>query len=217
MNWYDFLVTLIGMEILVVWQAVLANENEMLTVRQMRENRGIKLGLPFLWHGGMWGDVFIVSPVVAWIVGEFSNTWSWPSLLVCGLVGFMASRLMHDLYQLSLWPEAHVEDRKLTDVGYVHHGYMTIAFVVIIEYYFKSVTVGGLSTMWLISALLVAHVAVGNHLLLGLAKRLWPEQFDWYPGDPLRSWGSLVPVGLTAVGTCLGGYLSAWSRFHIVQ
>jgi hypothetical protein len=217
MNWIAFWITLVGMEYLVFWQAALANGNEMLTVWQMREYRGIMFGLPFLWHGGMWGDVFIISPVVAWIVGEFWTTWSWPSLIVCGLAGFTVSNLMHDLYRLSVWPEAHVEGRELTDVGYVHHGYMSIAFAVLFEYYLKSVTVGGLSTMWLISALLVVHVAVGNHLLLGLAKRLRPERFEWYPGDPLRSWGSLVPVGLTALGTCFGGYLSAWSRFHIVQ
>src|SRR6266853_1355972 len=63
------LVVLGLLECLVLLQGLLAYRAGFLTVSQM-QSVGIQHGLPFLWHFAMWGDLLLMSPLCAYLVGH---------------------------------------------------------------------------------------------------------------------------------------------------
>jgi hypothetical protein len=160
-------------------------------------------------HGGMWGDVFIISPLVAAIVGYYWSTWAWWQVLGAAGIGFAASYVMHETYKAAPWPEAHVEGGHLTDVGCVHLGYMAFAFAALLLYYVRPVSQTELAMMGFASGLLVLHVVLGTHVPLGMLKRDDPESFWWYPGEPLKSagtWGAIAGTAILTFGRTAVGY-----------
>lgn len=163
--------------------------------------RKVSRGLPFFAHGGMWGDVIIISPLVAIIVERYSPQWSFREIVLAILVGLIVSFAMHETYKAGTFPEAHVQYGHLTSAGWVHFGYMAAALAVLGLYYLDAEYT---PYMWVVSALLIIHTAIGTHVVLGLA------QPDWYSGRPLQSMGTWGAIGGTAVLT-LGR--TAWLAF----
>ena len=80
----------------VLLEGLLAYRGGMLTVSQMLAKYPGQRGVPFLHHGGMQGDIFIISPLVGLIIAQYGNSWSIPqmsTMLSCGIIlsGFMHS------------------------------------------------------------------------------------------------------------------------------
>ena len=63
-----WLVLTIGV-ILVLAQGVFSYRDGYLTKKQMA-TRGIRHGWSFLEHGGMWADIFIISPLIAYVSSQ---------------------------------------------------------------------------------------------------------------------------------------------------
>ncbi len=183
----------------VMLQALFAYVDEFFWPSQML--RKVSRGLPFIAHGGMWGDVLIISPILAFIVERYSPGWSWGKIGTAILVGLIASFVMHETYKAGTIIEAHVQRGHLTDAGWMHLLYMAAAFAVLGLYFLDAEYT---PYMWLVSVLLIIHTVVGNHVVLGLV------QPDWYPGRPLTSMGTWGTIGGTAVLT-LGR--TAWLAF----
>jgi hypothetical protein len=80
-------VALVFLEALVLAQALFAYQEGFLIASQMLQ-KGVKSGLPFLWHFGMWGDILLISPLSALIVAYYSKQWTpprWPCYACSGL------------------------------------------------------------------------------------------------------------------------------------
>lgn len=196
----NFWAVLTIFEAVVLLQGWLAWCDDFLTPKQMRRG-GIRSGLPFLAHGGMWGDLIFVSPLLAFIITTYGSEWSWIQIAAAVLFSLVVSFAMHETYKKGRFPEAHVQYGKLTKAGVVHFCYMAEAFLVLSLYY---ILVPYTPWMWVVSALLVLHTIVGTHVVLGLVRPMW------YPGRPLQSSGTWGAVGGTAVLT-LG--CTAWRAF----
>lgn len=88
----------------VVLGGYCASLNSFLTVGQMRA-RGINHGLPFIAHLGMWGDLFIITPLVAIIVSRYSEKWSMGNVILASVIAIIASGAMHIFYSHLTFPE----------------------------------------------------------------------------------------------------------------
>src|SRR5690349_18772189 len=104
---------------LILAQGVLAYRNQFLTVSQLIGNH-ITQGLPFIWHFGMWGDFFIVSPLAAYLMGRYATSWKTRGSVPALAIGLSFAALFSWLYTMSAMAETHVQNHHLTAAGVVH-------------------------------------------------------------------------------------------------
>lgn len=192
-----------ALQIILLIQASTAKELGLWS-RESMERQGIEKGLPFLWHGGMWGDLIILTPLLSYMSARVltSAEASLGQLLVAWGAGHFASKAMHETYKQASWTEAHVMRGELTRVGEIHRSYMTVAIMIILLYVLRPLPADEFSALCVVAGLLVLHVVCGTHVVLGVLKRLQPARFGFYPGDPLRSmgtWGPILGVSMVAV------------------
>jgi len=179
LGWFVF----ISLEFLVLTQAVLAYRDHFLTVYQI-QNVHVLHGLPFLWHFGMWGDFFIISPIVAYLVRHYVDQWRYRSVLLSLTMGLISASLLGWLYTLSPIPEAHMQNHHLTFAGVIHLLYMAVAVTIFLEFFLFTPSVSP-SELKVVSSLVVFHVFLGTHMALGILQFF--IGLDWYPGKPLKS------------------------------
>jgi len=209
LKWYlntsrkDFQMNSFGVIFLVILEALvllggyLAYRDDFLTARQMVNNKGFKDGLPFLAHAGMWGDFFLVSPLIAVIISKFAGQWSYIMIGSCFVVAYIISATMHKLYVTAKIPESHTYGGRLTGTGKVHLVYMAIAIAILLLFFFctKEVSkVMALST----SIILAVHIAIGNHVLVGLFKPSWFSRF------PHKEKSTMISIGISWVLIVVG-------------
>jgi len=192
------LAAFVFLEALVALQAWLAYRDHFLTVSQM-QGRGVNLGLPFAWHFGMWGDLFIISPLAAYVMGRFSSTWRLRWILLSLALGIAAAIAMSWSYTLPDIQEAHVQSHRLTPAGAVHLVYMALALAVFTQFLFFTENVSS-RLLRVASVLLVVHVFLGTHMALGLLQFVIP--LDWYPAQPLKS-----IIGWSIIAAVAGGLI----------
>jgi hypothetical protein len=187
------LITFFLFESLVALQGWLAQRDNFLTVPQMQES-GVNSGLPFIHHFGMWGDLFIISPLAAYIVGRFLKSWRRIRWIAASLTtGFVVSGYMHWTYLSANFPEAHVQNHQLTPVGWVHLLYMGSALAVFTQFFLFTTNIPR-ALLRITSVLLVVHVFLGTHMVLGLFDLIHP--IGWYPAQPLRSFEGWAVIGV---------------------
>lgn len=187
---------LLGLDSLILAQGTLAYRDHFLTVAQLRAAQAPQ-GLPFLWHFGMWGDFFIVSPLAAYLAGRYAGLWRIRSCLLSVAIGLAAAALFSWLYTFSPTPEAHVRDHHLTAAGIVHLFYMAAAISVFVQFFLftPGIARGLLGT---VSILVLLHVFLGTHMALGLLGAA--VRLDWYPGQPLKSVAGWLTIAVLAAG-----------------
>lgn len=172
--------------------AVAASSVHMLTRTQMVLN-GIKKGMPYFWHFGMWNDVVTIHPFLALMAGLYWAQWTqgwWPLVLVVlGLANLYVS-----WWQNREWVrdvnivQAHSElaaDKvhstgEMNAVSWVHVPHMAIILTLLL-----------MSAIWTIKGevpwklatggvfLFAAHALIGQHWPLRLFKpwwNPWPDQ-----------------------------------------
>jgi len=184
----------------VLLGGIFAYDNHFLTVSQMKM-RGIERGLPFIAHGGMWGDLLIVTPIAGMMVYYHGEQWTLLQIIICSIGGVVASGLMHQLYLSSAFPEAHIKNHKLTEAGMVHVVYMAGMLSIMFLFYFCT---GHVSPSLVItsSILLTIHIMFGNHIPLGL----------WRP-----TWYGRKPDMTAYVTVMVTGIVLAWRTFAIIH
>jgi len=165
--------TIIGIvaETLVLLGAWGAYKDDFLTPRQMRL-RGVYYGLPFIGHGGMWGDFVVVSTFGGYIVTLYSPEWSLSQVVFMLVSGFAVSIVMHILYARGGFPSAHAHSGKLTTAGWIHVVYMGGALAVfgLFYLYTSHVSVWFLTT---VSVFMAIHMVIGNNTILRILKPSW--------------------------------------------
>jgi hypothetical protein len=158
---------------------------------------GVSLGLPFVWHFGMWGDALIVSPLGAYVVGRFASTVRHRQILVSLSLGIAAAIIMGWSYTLLDVQEAHVQNHSLTPAGIVHLVYMALALAVFTLLFIFTSNVSQ-RLLRVASVLLVVHVFFGTHMALGLLNLVAP--LNWYPAEPLKSIAGWSIIAVVAGG-----------------
>lgn len=182
---------------LVLWvaQYALAGGAHSLLPSQMRGQFPNESILPLVWHGGIWFDLPLTF-YLAWLTKKHPE---WNSLVwtVTLVIGFAASWFMHyKVYAPATLPnpdlsvvvtqEAHVENGKVTIVGWVHMVFFGIMMAALLNeaIFSKAPSLGELVVTTIVVTVLLF---VGNHMILGLIK-VWTggEPID-YRGKPLES------------------------------
>ena len=189
-----FLWVLVVLEMMVLLQGLLALIDGILTARDMLWYLGEE-GIPFNCHEGMWGDFFLISPLIAIIMQLYWSSLTFDHCCIAAFVGIITSFGMHSTYKRIPWPETHVQYNVLTPAGVIHAIYMTIVVTIFLLFFFATSNPGH-NLLWIASAVLTFHMILGTHVPLGIIK---PK---WYPGDPLRSWSKTwIPILVVALAT----------------
>ena len=182
----------------VFLQAFFAYKDSFLTSRQVLRHWGE--GLPFLFHGGMWGDVFIVAWLMAYIIDRHHAAWTTFAMSLALVAGLLASEFMHEKVYTAggiKIPEAHTHDGKLTAAGHLHSMYMGVGFAVLGLYYFATPGLGS-REVWTVSGVLFAHMVIGTHIPFKIWVTL--RRPRWYPKVPiLDTAGALTLTGVGAL------------------
>lgn len=130
-----FLKILLAGLALVLVQALLAYRDGYFSQKQLRA-KGLHAG-SFSEHGGMWADVFIISPTVAFILSRYHL----PYRSFGGMALLVA---MASVTGLLLWqyqnagresPGVHARDGRTTLAGWVHGAYALLALWVLGMFY----------------------------------------------------------------------------------
>lgn len=188
--YYGIAIALIGTA-LVIGQIISAYRDSFLTVRQMK-SRGFPEGIPLLYHGGIWGDAFVLTPLLAYIAMEYGKSWN--DIVVISIATIFS--LTVTIFMVHLWvnnsrsglPEAHACKGKLTTAGLLHAIYMAVA-VLIIMLFFSYLSNAPFWTIIAVTAILGFHVIYGTHIVLGWCK---PK---WYPERPHQQSFVWIVVG----------------------
>lgn len=181
----------------VLLEAAMACADRMLTPSQMLEKHpDHPKGLPFICHGGMWGDVFIVSPLVGVIVAMYGEQWDKTQVLTMLTIGMVLSIAMHGVYIMTPFPDSLAWRGGISMAGWMHVMYMSAAFTIIGLFYFCTSNVPP-ALLIIVSTLLTIHVAIGNHVVLGLLY----EQYNWAwcPDDFISKPAPWITISATLV------------------
>lgn len=190
------ILTFLILESLIAIQLLLAYRDGFLTVAEMQE-KGIDRGLPFVWNFGLWGDLFIVSPLAAIIVASYWKRWRPSQIQMSTVLGMIATLVMVCIYSFSNTPESHMYDRQITPAGYVHLAYTTLAVTIFFLLYFYTPRPSAAILIWS-SILLWLHAFIGTHMALGILSSI--VELPWYPDQPLKSPIQWTILALLAVG-----------------
>jgi hypothetical protein len=116
--------------------------------------------LTFWQYGGMWGDFFIVNPVVAYVLDVYSRSWSgavvssvFTTIMLSG--AFLIVRLLPQSHNM---PSPFARDGFVTSAGAVHYIYFTAGMTVVFMFYLFTPSAG--LNMWeviIITILLMVH------------------------------------------------------------
>ena len=105
-------------------------------------SRRIRNGWAFIEHGGMWSDVFVVSPIVAFAISKYQLHYFAKSGLVILFVSVSLSLAMGELYKAggAIIPEAHTHDGKTTLAGWIHGMFAVVAIWTVAVVYLNLTT-----------------------------------------------------------------------------
>ncbi len=128
MDWKLFFYIFFTGTVLVVLQGIAAWFDGYFTQAQMRSH-GVMNGWSFMEHGGMWSDVFIISPIVAYIVSRYNVEYFSRTGFVIFGIAVVVSLAMGMMYQKNgiTTPEAYTHDGITTIAGWIHGLFAIVA------------------------------------------------------------------------------------------
>ncbi len=170
-----FIYSLITGTFLMLVQAVLSYLDGFLTKNQVEAHHHYTIpSLPFVAHGQMWTDLLLVTPIISYLVADYSNQWPSLFIFIALVLGFFVSIILHRVYskESKEKPGCHARDGKLTLAGYAHLVYM--ALVISILLLFFSVSEVKLNTLFLVAVVMIAHAMFGIlQIPLYLGRKIW--------------------------------------------
>lgn len=165
---------------LVSLEAWLACRDNMLTARQMKKKYPQhKIGLPFQWHLGMWGDIIIVTPLLGYLVAAYGSKWALDESLGMFVAGGAMSAIFHLHFASTPFPDSLVWKETISKAGVVHAFYTAAVLAVLglTFYATESISPGELV---LVSVVVAIHVTLASKISLGLLNRHF-LRFEWCP------------------------------------
>jgi hypothetical protein len=131
-----FLTILAAGLLLVAIQGICAYLDGYFTQAQMQAH-GVWNGYSFLEHGGMWADVFVISPLVAHITGKYRLSYfslKGLAILALAIALAIAGGIAYNKIGLSI-PVAHSHDGRTTPAGWIHGIFMVLGFWIVGMFY----------------------------------------------------------------------------------
>lgn len=201
------LATLIVLTTFWLLQAIAAFSNNMLTVRQMR-TIGVKRGMPYLHHHGMWNDLLVVHPLLALYVGENWKEWQqlwWVLVPLAAVCVYCAWKQCHAWAQNPDVIESHTEiaEDKIHSTGHMSLvGWIHVPHMALILVGFGMILVqilrGTVPTPLLFGTicLINGHIAIGQHAYL----RIFNPEWNPWPSSGLGLLYMAAHVGFTIGG-----------------
>lgn len=172
----------------------------MFTPAQLRKKYPGRRGLPFICHGGMWGDLVLITPLLGVIVNACAHAWTAGRVLFMGAVGLLLSAVMHMFYLEIPFPDSLAwKEGLLSRAGWFHYFFMAGVFGIVGLLY---VPESEASVALLLEALavLTVHVILANHIPLGCLVEVF--RWTWCPDflasrEPwITSIAALVALGV---------------------
>lgn len=179
-------ITFVVLQILVLLQYKLAEWDHFRTVEQMQRG-GTKQGLPIEYHYGISGDWYYLSLLIAVIVALYWATWSWQDISKVLGLAVLITAVLSIVWLLPETPEAHVQNHRPTLAGIVHGIYMIPVVMALLLLYFFTPQPNP-TLLIVVGVVLVVHIFIGQHMLLGLMKAGNGAEYAWYPDQPLKNW-----------------------------
>lgn len=195
--------TLLALESLVGFEALLAYRDRFLTAAQMT-SKGVNHGLPFVWHFGIWGDIIIISPLVAVSIGMFWTDWPVRSLMLSSFAGSFVAILLNWSYTWFGGSDAFVQQHNLTPSGYVHLLYMFLCLSILIQIFLFTPNVSPIF-LKISGIAVVIHVFLGTHMVFGIIQNY--VSFAWYSDLPLQSANGWTIVGAVSTMVFIRAFL----------
>lgn len=194
-RWYAWICALTLLQALVVSQFYFAHLEGTLTAAQMKA-AGLSSGLPLGWHLGIWSDLLLLSPLLAFLAAKHFEQWGVRRILALLVVAVGVSLLFNEVWRSSGTPSAHYRDHSPTRSGVAHIVYMIFALTIVLCFYLPR-TVTRPSIAIATSLALFAHLFFGSLIPLGIAKFALGLQF--FPDQPFKApvaWLILVAGGI---------------------
>ena len=172
--------------------------------------------LPFSAHGGMWGDIFIISPLLGVVVATHGKEWRSDQIATTLVIGMVLSGIMHWQYRQTPFPDSlawrGASFFGFSVAGMMHFIYMGAAFALIGLLYF-STPEGSRSFIIAASIALGAHGGCGNHMPLGTFS--YTGLFAWCP-DFLNKLTFSTIFGAFAILAAMAGWTTGSPRVGVV-
>ncbi|HEX3531746.1 MAG TPA: hypothetical protein VH988_32195 [Thermoanaerobaculia bacterium] len=185
---------------LVGLQGFFAHADGYFSHRQILHVHNISNAYAFIEHGGMWADVFITTPIAAYIVCRYRLPYfSWPGLLVLVLAlafGTAAGLVYQEMGKT--FPEAHTHFGHTPPAGWIH-GLFAVAALWIIGMFYLTHTEPQRSNDIIV-------VSMGLTALLALGVMKFNPRWSW-------STEALIQVALSA--TLLWIITAFWFGRHV--
>jgi hypothetical protein len=155
--------------ILLFLQAAFAEGDGYLKYSDLKR-RGIVNAYSLMEHGGYWADIFIISPVVAYITGRYELAYtSWYSIAtfvvacaVIGGAGYGYGKHGEKKKPDVMLPDSYVHEQKTSLAGWVHLIFAVAVCYVIVMFYLTPITPAASRwDMLIISSLLTPFCFLG--------------------------------------------------------
>lgn len=149
--------------VLVSIQGTCAHFDGYFSQAQIIEVHGIRNAYAFLEHGGMWSDVFIVTPIVAYIMCRYRlpyYRWIEILLLVVTIFVCFAAGIMYQEVG-KIFPEAHTHFGYTPLAGWIHGLYAIAVIWICALFYLTRVAPQPSKDMIVLSSGLSVHVVLG--------------------------------------------------------
>ena len=125
---------------MVVLQGVAAAFDGYFNQKQMRVHG--YYGFAFIEHGGMWADIFLVSPAMADIVSKYKLNYNSRAshMILIGVIIFTLTMMNKYKNEGVCKPEAHTHHGNQTVAGWIHGLFAAVSMWLLILFYFTTTT-----------------------------------------------------------------------------
>ncbi len=163
MNWALFVLALFLGEALIAIQGLAAWLDGYFSPLQMLEEG--HQGYAFLQHGGMWADFFLITPLVAYLVGKYHFQYQPMMVLVfaVSMAVWLALAIFVYAPMGKIIPEAHANGGAVTIAGWIHILYAGVATGIVAMVYlprYATPAVSGADII-IVSAVLLPWIVLG--------------------------------------------------------
>jgi len=183
MNWLLFVLVLFFGEALIFLQGFAAFLDGYLSPLQMLEEG--HQGYAFLQHGGMWADFFLITPLVAYLLGKYHFQHHPMMVLILAVAIAVWSALAIFVYAPAgkKNPEAHAHGGAVTIAGWEHVLYAAIATWIIAMAYLQDA---------------VPKVSNTDIVIIAVILTIW-SVFGVIKFSPAWKWGHLEVLQVAGV------------------
>ena len=159
----SFFVIIFVANLLVILQGIASHQDGYFSQKQM-EAQGVSNGWAFIEHGGMWGDFFIISPVMALIVSRYHLGYlsSWGIVILLISVTFSLCAKYAFSKRGNYEPEAHSHDGRTTLTGWLHGVYEVPGYWIIPMFLLTLIKPqASMAHLLIVASALTVHVPLG--------------------------------------------------------